>query len=144
MSVKEKDSKPLRRLKQFFGIHKGGIGELIGYKPIVGYKIIFFYPFYPYLRKSDGLFIYHLFILSLFFKGTLKSRQDFILAPEIEQQLRKENPMNLRNRVLRELCDAVKENSVEYVCATYDETINSGFPSFLNTCLIIISFFCSE
>ncbi|XP_026278513.1 tuberin isoform X1 [Frankliniella occidentalis] len=72
MSAKDKDSKPLRRLKQFFGIHnKGGI-------------------------------------------ATLRGRQDFVLAPEIEAQLRKENPINQRNRVLRDLCEDVKENSVDY------------------------------
>lgn len=69
MSTKDKDNKPLRRLKQFFGI--------------------------------KGI-------------ATLKSRQDFILAPDVEAQLRKDNNMNQRIRVLRELCDAVKENSVEY------------------------------
>lgn len=48
--------------------------------------------------------------------ATLKSRQDFVLALEIESQLRKENPINQRARALRELCEAVRENSVEYVC----------------------------
>ncbi|KAJ1375124.1 tuberin [Sesbania bispinosa] len=46
--------------------------------------------------------------------ATLKSRQDFVLALEIESQLRKENPINQRARALRELCEAVRENSVEY------------------------------
>lgn len=99
MSAKDKDNKPLRRLKQFFGIK--GIGNLL----------------YSFLAVLALLNVKRLiWKIICYIAATLKSRQDFILAPDVEAQLHKDNSMNQRIRILRDLCEAVKENSVEYVC----------------------------